>query len=158
MDIFIILLLIFVGVLLLILEFAVIPGTTIAGIGGGLLLIASIYLAFNSYGVLVGIITALFIVIVVPILFVKLFKGRAGKKMILNSEISSVVNEAETAGIQVGDRGVTLGRLAPIGKVKINNKVLEGKSLQGFLDENAHVEIVEVLKNQIIVKSLNTFE
>ena len=158
MDIFIILLLIFVGVLLLILEFAVIPGTTIAGIGGGLLLIASIYLAFNSYGVVPGILTALFIVIVVPILFVKLFKGKAGKKMVLNSEISAVVNEAETAGIQVGDSGTTLGRLAPIGKVRVNDKVIEGKSLQGFLDENVQVEVVEVLKTQIIVKPLNTVE
>ena len=158
MDIFIILLLIFVGVLLLILEFAVIPGTTIAGIGGGLLLIASIYLAFTSYGVVPGIITALFIVIVVPILFVKLFKGKAGKKMILNSEISAVVNETETAGIQVGDSGTTLGRLAPIGKVRVNDKVIEGKSLQGFLDENVQVEVVEVLKTQIIVKPLNTVE
>ena len=158
MDFLIILLLIFVGVLLLILEFSVIPGTTIAGIGGGLLLIGSIYLSFDSYGVIAGIITALFIVIIVPILFVKLFKGKAGKKMILSSEISAVVNEEETAGIQVGDNGITLGRLAPIGKVKVKDKVVEGKSLQGFLDENIPVEVVEITKIQIVVKPLNTIE
>jgi membrane-bound ClpP family serine protease len=152
MTILIILFLIFLGVLLLLLEFAVIPGITIAGIGGAILLGASIYLAFDSYGALAGFITLAFVVFIVPVLFFRFFKGRAGKKMILESEISGKVNESETETIRVGDEGITVGRLAPMGKVRIKDQVLEGKSLGGFIDQQVKVRVVEVLKTQIIVE------
>ncbi len=152
MTILIILFLIFLGVLLLLLEFAVIPGVTIAGIGGALLMGGAIYMAFDSYGLLAGFLTLAFVVFIVPVLFFRFFKGRAGKKMILESEISGKVNESETEAVKIGDEGITVGRLAPMGKVRVNNQVFEGKSLGGFIDQQVKVRVVEVLKTQIIVE------
>lgn len=152
MTILIILFLVFLGVLLLLLEFAVVPGITIAGIGGAILLGASIYMAFDSYGVTAGILTLAFVVFAVPFLFLRFFKGRAGKKMILKSEITGKVNEFGTDTIRVGDEGITIGRLAPMGKVRINNQVLEGKSQGAFVDQQVKVRVVEVLKTQIVVE------
>ncbi len=152
MTILIILFLIFLGVLLLLLEFAVIPGVTIAGIGGTVLLGASIYMAFDSYGLWAGFLTLAFVILVVPFLFFRFFKGRAGKKMILESEISGKVNESDTATVKAGDEGITIGRLAPMGKVRINHQVLEGKSIGGFIDQQVKVRVVEVLKTQVIVE------
>ena len=54
MSIFAIILLILLGLLLLLIEFAVIPGVTIAGIGGFLLLAASVYIAFKELGTAAG--------------------------------------------------------------------------------------------------------
>ncbi|MDD4191005.1 MAG: NfeD family protein [Mangrovibacterium sp.] len=155
MTILIILFLIFLGVLLLLLEFAVVPGVTIAGIGGVILMGASIYMAFDAYGLPGGFLTLAVVVVVVPVLFLRFFKGRAGKKMILESEITGKVNESETATVKAGDEGITIGRLAPMGKVRINGQVLEGKSPGGFIDQQVKVRVVEVLKTQVIVERIS---
>ena len=153
MTLFIILFLIFLGILLLLLEFVVIPGITLAGIGGVVLLGASIYLAFDTYGVLAGILTAAFVLIVSPMLVYRLFKGRTGKKMVLHSEITGRIDQIEN--ISPGDEGITVGRLAPTGKVRISQQTIEGKAMTGFIDPKIPVRVVEVLKTQVIVEPIN---
>ena len=155
MTILIILFLIFLGVLLLLLEFAVIPGVTIAGIGGVVMLGASVYLAFSEYGIIAGIVTLAFVLIAVPILFIRFFKSRRGKKMVLESEITGRVDEIDVNTIHPGDEGITVGRLAPTGKVRVNNQTIEGKSISGFIDQQVKVRVVEILKTQIIVEPIN---
>ena len=90
MTILIILLLIFLGIILLLLEFAVIPGFTVFGVGGMALLGYSVYLAFVHYGNLAGIITVIFLITLIPILFLKFLKSKAGKKMQLDSKITAL--------------------------------------------------------------------
>ena len=155
MTILIILFLIFLGIILLLLEFVVIPGITIAGVGGVILLGASIYLAFNSFGVLAGIITLAFVVIAVPIVVYRLFQSRMGKKMLLNSEIDGHVDKIDDQLIRIGDEGLTLGRLAPTGRVRINDLSMEAKSATGFVDQNVKIKVIEVLKTQVIVEPIN---
>ncbi len=155
MTILIILFLIFLGVLLLLLEFAVIPGVTIAGIGGVVMLGASVYLAFSEYGIIAGIVTLAFVLIAVPILFIRFFKSRRGKKMVLESEITGRVDEIDVNTIHPGDEGITVGRLAPTGKVRVNNQIIEGKSISGFIDQQVKIRVVEILKTQIIVEPIN---
>jgi membrane-bound ClpP family serine protease len=155
MTILIILFLIFLGILLLLLEFTVIPGVTIAGIGGVILFGASVYLAFDSYGVLMGIVTLAFVIIVVPIIVFRIFKSRTGQKMMLNSEIEGHVDQVDETVVHVGDEGITLGRLAPMGRVKINKLSMEAKSTTGFVDPNVAVKVVEILRTHVIVEPIN---
>ncbi|TDN95702.1 NfeD family protein [Sunxiuqinia elliptica] len=155
MTILIILFLIFLGILLLLLEFVVIPGITIAGIGGVLLLGASVYLAFDTYGVLAGIITLAFVLIVAPLVVYRFFQSRTGKKMLLNSEIDGHVDQIDSQTIHEGDEGITLGRLVPTGKVRINEQIMEAKSATGFVDPNVKIRVIEVLKTQVIVEPIN---
>jgi len=155
MTILIILFLIFLGILLLLLEFVVIPGITIAGIGGVVLLGASVYLAFDSYGVVAGIITLAFVIIAVPIVVYRLFESRTGKKMLLNSEIDGHVEKIDDQLIRMGDEGITLGRLAPTGRVKINNLSMEAKSATGFVDQNVKIKVIEVYRTQVLVEPIN---
>ncbi|RKD90792.1 NfeD family protein [Mangrovibacterium diazotrophicum] len=155
MTVLIILFLIFLGIVLLLLEFAVVPGITIAGIGGVLLLGASIYLAFNTYGIIAGIITAAFVLIASPLLVLRFFRSRTGKKMVLESEISGRVDQIDENDIHPGDEGITVGRLAPTGKVRINNHTMEGKAITGFIDQQVAIRVVEVLKTQVIVEPIN---
>ena len=63
MNIIVIIFLILVGILLLMLEFAVIPGVTVAGIGGALMLLTAVFLAFKSYGLGVGFATLGFVLL-----------------------------------------------------------------------------------------------
>jgi membrane-bound ClpP family serine protease len=155
MTILIILLLIVLGVVMLLLEFAVIPGFTIFGIGGIALLGYSIYLAFSRYGTWSGIITVIVIVTLIPVIFLKFLKSKAGKKMQLDSKIEGKVNVLETEKFKVGDRGKAITRLAVIGKVEFNGIIVEGKSTGEFIEDGSNVEIVAVMNNQLIVKQIN---
>ncbi len=150
-----ILLLILLGIILLLVEFALIPGITIAGIGALVLFVISVYLAFSSYGTTAGFITLFSILIITPLLVFYFFKSKYSKRMILKSEIDGTVPKVEEENIKVGDTGVTITRLAPIGKIKINDIVVEGKSTGQLIDQQTEIEVIKILKNQIIVKSKN---
>jgi membrane-bound ClpP family serine protease len=154
MTILIILLLIALGIILLLLEFAVIPGSTIAGVGGIVVLVYSVYLAFTHYGTWAGITTVILLISLIPILFLKFLKSRAGKIMQLDTKITGIVDVLEKERFKIGDQGKAISRLAPIGKVEINNHIVEGKSTGDFIDDGASVEVVSLQDNKLIVKQI----
>jgi membrane-bound ClpP family serine protease len=154
MTLLAIILLIIIGIVLLLIEFAVIPGVTIAGIGGFLLLAASVYIAFSQLGNVAGFITLAFVLIASPFLIYYFFKSRTGKKMILSSEIQGKVENFEPGKLKVGDTGKTIGRLAPMGKIKVNGEVVEAQSTGTFIDPHTEIRIIKINSNQIIVEPI----
>jgi len=154
MSILAIIVLIVLGILLLLLEFAVIPGITIAGIGGFLMLGASVYIAFSQFGTVPGIITLAFVLIASPLLIYYFFKSRAGNKMVLNTRIEGKVEAFDKTKIKTGDHGKTIGRLAPTGKVRVNGEVTEAQSTGNFIDQNIEIKVVKVLQNKVIVEPI----
>lgn len=154
MSLLAIVLLIILGLVLLLLEFAVIPGVTIAGIGGFVLLAASVYIAFAEMGKVAGFITLAVVLILSPIMVFYFFKSRAGKKMILDSKIDAVIENVAPGKLNVGDTGITLGRLAPMGKVKVNGEVVEAQSAGSFIDHLVEIRITKIQLNKIIVEPL----
>lgn len=155
MSIFAIILLILLGLVLLLIEFAVIPGVTIAGIGGFLLLAASVYIAFTELGTAAGFITLIVVLILAPAMVYYFFKSRSGRKMILEKNIDGKVESITPGKIAVGDAGKTIGRLAPSGKVRVNGEVIEGQSTGAFIDHNTEIKVLKILSNKIIVEPLN---
>ncbi|MCF6356194.1 MAG: NfeD family protein [Draconibacterium sp.] len=155
MSVFAIVLLILLGLVLLLIEFAVIPGVTIAGIGGFLLLGASVYIAFSDFGAGAGFITLLVVLIVAPLMIYYFFKSRSGKKMILNSKIVGKVETINKEKINVGDIGKSIGRLAPTGKVKVSGEIVEAQSTGLFIDHNTEIVVSKILSNKIIVEPFN---
>jgi len=154
MSLLAIVLLIILGLILLLIEFAVIPGVTIAGIGGFLLLAASVYIAFADLGNIAGIITLAVVLIASPVMIYYLFKSRAGKKMILDSEIRGKVENFNPDKVKVGDVGKTIGRLAPMGKIKVNGEVVEAQSSGVFIDHQTDIRIIKIQMNKIIVEPI----
>ncbi|MBK6282934.1 MAG: NfeD family protein [Draconibacterium sp.] len=154
MTILAIVLLILLGLLLLLIEFAVIPGITIAGIGGALLLIGSVYIAFTGIGKIAGFITLAVVLIASPIMIYYFFTSRTGKKMILESEIDGKIENFDPENLKVGDTGKTIGRLAPMGKIKVNGEVVEAQSTGAFIDHQTEIRIIKIKSNQIIVEPL----
>lgn len=75
--------------------------------------------------------------------------------MLLNSEIDGHVDQIDSQTIHEGDEGITLGRLVPTGKVRINEQIMEAKSATGFVDPNVKIRVIEVLKTQVIVEPIN---
>lgn len=154
MTLLAIVLLIILGLVLLLIEFAVIPGITIAGIGGFLLLAASVYIAFAEMGNVAGFITLAVVLIASPIMIYYFFKTRTGKKMILHSEIEGKVENFIPGNLKVGDTGKTIGRLAPMGKIRVNGEVVEAQSTGAFIDHQIEIRILKIKSNQIIVEPI----
>lgn len=155
MNFLIIIFLIILGIVLLLIEVTILPGITVAGVGSFLVLVYSVYLAFTTYGSLVGFLTLAFVLIVSPLLVYYFFKGKAGKSMVLNTVITGVANEINPEKVKIGDIGVTIGRLAPMGKIKVNDEVVEVRSTGTFVNPGENVRIISIEKSLVTVEPLN---
>lgn len=156
MTILIVSVLILIGVLLVILEIFLIPGITFAIIGGVIFWIGGIVYAYTNLGATGGHISIAVSVVLFLIIFFWLLKSRAINKIALNTDIeSTVADERVKTTIKEGDAGVTVSRLNPIGKVKVNGMVVEAKTLGDFLDEDTKVSVLKVYPTQIVVKEVD---
>jgi membrane-bound ClpP family serine protease len=155
MSILAIILLIVLGILLFVVEFLLIPGVTIAGIGGAVLMGVAVYMSYKTHGNTVGNYTLIATLILTIGGFAYALRAKTWKRLALNKDIDGRVEvglEKET--IKVGDRGESITRMAPVGKVLINGLVVEGKSQRGFLDQHTPVEVIKVLNTQVIIKPI----
>lgn len=152
-----IILLILLGVVLFLVEFLIIPGVTIAGISGALVLGVAVFMSYRTYGTTVGTYTLLSVLVVSIVTLALALRSKTWKRFMLKTNIDSKVEVGlEDKKIKPGDNGETVTRLAPIGMVRVNNITIEGKSIGGFLDPNTKIEVVKVLGTQVIVKPIKT--
>ena len=151
MDILTVVLLLVAGLGLILMELFLLPGISIAGVCGVAALVGADYLAYVNISSTAGHIV-LFVSLGILALGVYLFiKARTLDKMALTTDIDSKI-ELITDKIQIGDKGKTTSRLAPMGKIFINNITVEAKSIVGFIEENVEVEVIEINGNIVVVK------
>ncbi len=144
--------LIVLGILLILLELFVVPGITVAGVGGIVLLLVSIYFSYDNYGYVMGNIILLSSFAAIALLFFIAYKTGVWKTMTLNTEVTGNSKVNVTPDIKVGDIGKSISRLAPMGTIMVNKKLYEASTTGIFIDENVEVEIINIKKNKIIVK------
>lgn len=154
MDLLFIILLLVCGMALIVLELVAIPGTTIAGLAGVGLSIWGIYRVFVGYGSFLGGMVIVFDVLVCLILLIFTLKSKLWKRFAQKEEISSKVNEIKTV-VNVGDRGKTITRLAPMGTALINNERMEVYTSTSFLDPETEIVVEEVSGSKIRVNKIN---
>jgi membrane-bound ClpP family serine protease len=155
MSILAIIIIIILGIFLLLVEFLIIPGVTVFGVGGFAFMLLGVGSSYYYHGAQVGSITLAATVIVSLSTIYFVFKRKTWQNLGLKTNINSKVEPFETDKIHPGDMGKTITRLAPIGKAMVNNITCEAKSQGGFIDENSDIEVVKVLTTQIIVKLKN---
>jgi len=152
MSTLVIVLIILLGMFLLILEFFVFPGVTVAGIGGLIFTAGGIFLAYDKFGSTGGHVALVSTMFVGVLLLVLSFRAGTWKRLMLDSSIKGQVETVEANMVKEGDEGVAVTRLNPIGKVQINNLLMEGKCPGHFVDENTEVIVQKVFKTYVIVK------
>lgn len=150
-----IVIIILLGVFLLLVEFLIIPGFTIFGVGGFVFILLGIGSSYYYHGIAAGNLTLLGAVVISLATIYFVFKQKTWKKMGLRANIESRNEPFETTLIHPGDFGKTITRLAPVGKAQVNNIICEAKSTGGFINENTDIEVIKVLNTQIIVKPIN---
>lgn len=150
-----IILLIILGIFLFLVEFLLIPGVTVAGIGAVILIVSAIYLAFVNHGVTMGLVSIGATLVLSLVILAISLRSRTWKKVMLDTKIDGTSHDLpEEGSIAIGDKGKTITRLAPIGKVRVNDVVMEAKSISGYVDANTDVEVIKIAGTQLIVKLL----
>lgn len=159
-EIIIIIFLILLGVGLFLAEVFLLPGITIAGIAGGVMLIGSIAYAFYYMGETAGYITIAANILITAAAFIFIMKSNALNHIALKTDIEATVDQTEIKQLQEGQTGVALSRLNPIGKAEFNNQyIVEVKSVTGeFIDEGENVQIVKIEKSSVMVQPVHQNE
>lgn len=152
MELFIIALLFVLGIVMLVVEIALIPGVGITGIIGVLSLISSIIYTFMSMGAIAGWIMVAITVVVSIILFRWAASNKTYDKMALKKNIDSKVANADAKKLKVGDLGVATTRLALIGEAEFEAMRAEVKSSDGFIDEGARIVVERIVGEIVFVK------
>jgi len=151
-----IIIMIVLGIILFIIEFLLVPGITVAGIGGLVLTVLGVLKAFNDFGTSTGIWFMIGTIVLSVFIIAISLRAKTWRRLMLNTNINSSVDTDLTEDqIKKGDTGKTITRLNPMGKIMVNDLVREAKSVEGYISQNSEVEVVSVEGTRIIVKPLN---
>lgn len=143
--------LIIIGLILLVIEFFLIPGISVAGIGGFFLIVFGIFTAYR-HGTTEGNLTLIFTAVASIVTLALSLRAKTWRRVTLNDSINSKASDEYEKIIKPGDEGVTISRLAPMGKAIINNNVVEVTSVGELIDQKTTIEVLKVEANKIIVK------
>lgn len=147
-----IIVLIVIGLILLVAEFLIIPGVTIAGIGGLVLIVFGVYSAYSQFGATTGHVTLLLTAVASIATIALSLRAKTWRRVALNNSIDSKAIEEYDQIVKTGDEGITISRLAPMGKAKINDYIVEVTTLDELIDQQSTIEVVKVEGNKITVK------
>jgi len=149
-----ILILILIAVVLFILE-VILPGG-ILGTIGGLTFLGAVYLTWVEYGVVAAIITFVLGVVFTILMFILqvniLSKSRLGKHIILGTTTPGTSNLPTGDDSIIGRDGVTLSKMAPSGRVRIDGKSFEAISQSGLLEKGESIEVVQRDAFRLVVR------
>lgn len=145
--------LIIAGLLLLCAELLLIPGVGFAGVLGLLSLAGSSVYAFVQMGTFAGTVVTSVNVLLVVILTIYVLRAKTWKRLSLETNIDSKA-VAQNRGLKIGDRGITISRLAPIGTVRFDSDLVEVKALEGIVDPDTEIEVVLIEDDKIFVRPI----
>jgi len=152
MSLIAILLLILLGIFLFLVEFLLVPGVTVAGIAGFILLVGGVYMGYSSLGTPEGHYILAGSVFLSVIIIAYSLRARTWKRLMLDSTISGKVSKYEEEKVKVGDEGVAVTRLNPMGKVLINGEYLEAKSIGPYIEQKKKIKVVNIKDFSVTVK------
>jgi membrane-bound ClpP family serine protease len=152
MSLYLIASFIILGIILLLIELLIIPGVSVAGIAGFILMSLGIYFAYDTHDLATGhaVLGGTIAVSVLTVVFA--FRSKTWKRMALNTSMDGVVKTVNEETVHPGDEGVCISRLNPMGKILINGQYYEAKSQGEFITEGKEIVVLKISGNTLIVK------
>lgn len=147
----VLILLLGIGFIMVVLEFLVFPGTNAVGLIGVACIGFGIYLGYKFFGTAAGHFIVLGTAAAGILLTWYALRAQTWKKLSLHTQIDSKVEGVDPA-VKAGDTGIAVGRLAPMGKVKVGEYMAEALSESGYIEAGREVEILKVYTDKVIVK------
>ena len=155
MEILFIVIAIVLGIALILIEILFVPGTTIVGIFGFILVGAGIYYTYTSFGQEIGNYTLVGSSLVSFGLIYFGFKSSSWKFIANESVIESRVNDNINLDLKLNDEGISVSALRPMGTASFNHEYVEVSTLGNFIEANTKIKIIEIKNKQIVVQPLN---
>lgn len=148
----VILLLLLFGILLIVAEIVIIPGFGFAGVGGILLSVIGLVCAFSEYGATYGI-TIMILAVALSALLIYIFSHSGlSQKLRLTTRVEANVSTQDVSNIAIGTPATAATRMNLYGKIRIDGRLYEAKSLR-FVDVGTDVEVIGFEGKTIIVNS-----
>lgn len=148
------LLLLIFGVLFLIAELVLLPGVSIGALLSMVCYGSAIYLGFQE-STTMGVVMIVLAVVSALVASVFSLRAKTWQRFALNKEIQSQSMPSPADEVKVGARGVTVSRLSPMGKVEIEGRMYEAKSMDAYIDPKCAIEVVGFENFSVIVKKIN---
>lgn len=151
MSLGVIILLIVLGIVLMVLEILVVPGgilgiVALGMIGGG------VYGVYDSYGSTSGhIALAISTVATISAVYISL-KSNTWNKLALHDELKGNVNSGNTYTPAIGDKGMAISDLRPMGTALFNDEKVEVSSEGEKIPVHTPIIILRVEGNKVFVQ------
>lgn len=143
------------GLVLIVLEVILIPGTTFVGIAGLISTIFGIYLGYEYFGNTTGTFVLIGSILAGLLTMVYALKSNSWERFSLKGEITSRFNDDQNP-LEPGAEGETISSLKPVGKASFNDQEVEVRSNGGYIAENEKVKITRIESNKIFVELIKT--
>ncbi len=153
------------GVILLLVEIFVIPGFGIAGVGGIILILASLFLSlinteyfFDSGTISMAIVqlgaSILFAVVLMLLLLKYLPKSKSFNKLVLADEVKSSQGFSSSPDFSnlLNSTAVTLTPLRPAGSIVIDGKKYDAVTEGEFIEKGKNVRVIKTEGIKIVVQ------
>ena len=147
-----IILLILLGVLFLVAELVLLPGVSLGALFALVCYGSAIYTAFADYGPFTGGIVVLIILALSFVATVLSLRSKTWQRFSLKQKIESSSMETPSDTVKIGQHGTTVSRLSPMGKVSIDGRIYEAKSIDAYVDQRSEVEVVGFENFTVVVK------
>lgn len=149
--------LILFGLLLFVVELVLLPGITVAAVGAFCCLVGAVTWAFVEGGIAMGFIILGIVVALLVLLTILFLRPRTWNRFALKTNIDSQVQPVEIdKQVEVGVQGMTLTRLAPMGKVQIDGQIFEAKSLDSYIDPRQVVIVIGYDNATLVVRGVES--
>lgn len=152
MSVTIVILLLIAAIALILIEIFLIPGIGIPGIIGLVLMASALFLGY-SINATTGHFTLLGSIVASGGLMALALRSKTWSKMSVHKEITSRVNH-HTEGLNIGDEGLAITRLNPMGNVRFGDDHFEVRTRGEYLAENTRVKITNIERDKITVESI----
>lgn len=147
--------LVVLGAFFLVAELIFLPGLTFGLVLSLLGYGAAIYLGFARLGFVGGVITLIVVVAISLLVTVLSLRAKTWQRLALKDKVTGRSMGTPASNVNVGARGRCVSRLSPMGKVNIDGKVYEAKSVDSYVDQRSEVEVVGFENFTVIVKKVD---
>ena len=141
------------GLFFLVAELIFLPGVTLGVVLSLAGYAAAIYLGFMRFGMVGGLMVLAIVIAISLVATLISLRARTWQRFALNDKLEGQSMETPALQVKVGDRGMAISRLSPMGKVNIAGKEYEAKSLDSYIDQRTPVEVIGFENFTVIVKS-----
>lgn len=149
-----IILLIVLGLVLYFAELVLLPGITLAAIGAFGCFTSAVTLGFMWFDLFTGFIILGICIILICVTTVIFLRPRTWKNAALHTNITETIGAHTNTLVPLDTKALTLTRLAPMGKVIIEGKTYEAKSLDSYIDQRSEVVVIDYDNQTLVVRAL----